>query len=629
MRAVGKAGIFVSMFLSCASSSFATTRYVNVSNATPAAPYTNWAMASTNLQLAIDAAASGDEIQVSPGVYRTTNWVRIPAEKRLTLRSTVSRAAVMDAQHQSIALIISGTNSLVEGFTVRNALSDSYGGGIAIYSASTVRDCLVVSNQASGGAGIYINNNTSVVESCTIQHNLATVFGGGVLFYNHATGLVNNCIIVDNVASNDGGGVYCQYAGTVSNCYITRNRASSGSSGCGGGVRMDHGGRLVNSLVVSNRAEIRGGGVYAYDGAYMAHCTVADNFCIGQGGGLWTANNCTSWNNIIYYNRAAWSNDIWAWEDTVFSNNCSETPMGGSNLTNEPMFVTLGGRNFHLLAGSPCIDAGATNPAVNIDYEGTARPLAGTPGGPAKYDMGAYEYVLPAATALTIDPAGTNLPAAVLTGRSISVTANGAWTAATNRSWLSISAGGAGTTNGTITFWATLNNSGAARTGAITVAGGSLVRTCTVVQASIGINYYRDADGDGYGNPGDSLNTNSPPAGYVTDHTDPDDNHASVHPGAPEIPDGLDNNGDSQIDEGARVGKTCFALVQSVRCAGAGWSRSFIMDLTNFRNIVAQDGYQSYSVNYLLYYNIWTGIYLYDYDAGAFSAVTWLMNLDL
>ena len=201
MRAVGKAGISVSMFLLCASSSFATTRYVNVSNATPAAPYTNWAMASTNLQLAIDAAASGDEIQVSPGVYRTTNWVRIPAEKRLTLRSTVSRAAVMDAQHQSIALIISGTNSLVEGFTVRNALSDSYGGGIAIYSASTVRDCLVVSNQASGGAGIYINNNTSVVESCTIQHNLATVFGGGVLFYNHATGLVNNCIIVDNVAT--------------------------------------------------------------------------------------------------------------------------------------------------------------------------------------------------------------------------------------------------------------------------------------------------------------------------------------------------------------------------------------------------------------------------------------------
>ena len=53
------------------------------------------------------------------------------------------------------------------------------------------------------------------------------------------------------------------------------------------------------------------------------------------------------------------------------------------------------------------------------------------------------------------------------------------------------------------------------------------------------------------------------------------------------------------------------------------------MDLTNFRNLVVQDGYQNYAVNYPLYYAIWTGIYLYDYDAGAFSAVTWLINLDL
>ena len=41
------------------------------------------------------------------------------------------------------------------------------------------------------------------------------------------------------------------------------------------------------------------------------------------------------------------------------------------------------------------------------------------------------------------------------------------------------------------------------------------------------------------------------------------------------------------------------------------------------------DWNQSYMVRYLLYYNIWTGICLYDYAAGAFSAATWLINLDL
>ena len=53
------------------------------------------------------------------------------------------------------------------------------------------------------------------------------------------------------------------------------------------------------------------------------------------------------------------------------------------------------------------------------------------------------------------------------------------------------------------------------------------------------------------------------------------------------------------------------------------------MDLTNFRNLAAQDGYQSYTVNYPLFYNIWTGIYLFGYDSGQFDAVTWSLNLDL
>jgi len=62
--------------------------------------------------------------------------------------------------------------------------------------------------------------------------------------------------------------------------------------------------------------------------------------------------------------------------------------------------------------------------------------------------------------------------------------------------------------------------------------------------------FYRDSDGDGYGNPNEFVNTCSPPPGYVENGLDCDDNRADIHPGAPEICDGVDNNCDGAIDEG-------------------------------------------------------------------------------
>ena len=85
--------------------------------------------------------------------------------------------------------------------------------------------------------------------------------------------------------------------------------------------------------------------------------------------------------------------------------------------------------------------------------------------------------------ALTITPAGTNVPAAASSGRLIAVVANVDWTAATNVPWLVITGGASGSGNGTVTYRVEANTDAASRTGAIIVAGGSLARTCTVLQA--------------------------------------------------------------------------------------------------------------------------------------------------
>ncbi|MDA8141827.1 MAG: putative metal-binding motif-containing protein [Desulfobacteraceae bacterium] len=67
---------------------------------------------------------------------------------------------------------------------------------------------------------------------------------------------------------------------------------------------------------------------------------------------------------------------------------------------------------------------------------------------------------------------------------------------------------------------------------------------------------YMDEDGDGYGDPNNKVESTTPPSGCIADHTDCNDEDAAIHPGAVEICDGIDNNCDGIIDNGANCGCT-------------------------------------------------------------------------
>lgn len=78
---------------------------------------------------------------------------------------------------------------------------------------------------------------------------------------------------------------------------------------------------------------------------------------------------------------------------------------GSGNLDLDPLFVNPAATNLHLAAGSPCIDAGAdqsplgTNLAefLRFDWDGTPRPLDGDGANGPALDLGACEFLLPAA----------------------------------------------------------------------------------------------------------------------------------------------------------------------------------------------------------------------------------------
>lgn len=61
-------------------------------------------------------------------------------------------------------------------------------------------------------------------------------------------------------------------------------------------------------------------------------------------------------------------------------------------------------------------------------------------------------------------------------------------------------------------------------------------------------NFYEDDDGDGFGNPSVYVYTCSAPQGFVANNQDCNDSNSAVHPNAPEICDGIDNNCDGIID---------------------------------------------------------------------------------
>lgn len=62
--------------------------------------------------------------------------------------------------------------------------------------------------------------------------------------------------------------------------------------------------------------------------------------------------------------------------------------------------------------------------------------------------------------------------------------------------------------------------------------------------------YFRDADGDGYGNDGEYLSACAPPPGYSLVGGDCNDSDFAVNPGATETCNGLDDNCDLVVDEG-------------------------------------------------------------------------------
>ena len=412
-------------------------------NGNDSAAGTNWATAKLTIQAAVDAATNGSTVWVSNGVYATGGLLYgnpgDPDQFKLTNRVAIYKPITVRSVNGPEVTIIQGAPDPVSGNgfgdgAVRCAcvVSNAVLSGFTLTGGWTASSGMMDMPNNQGG-GAWCPNAAGIVTNCLLNGNRAD-HGGGV-----RGGTLYNCMVTGNAANDFGGG---SIESTLNNCLVTGNTAGA----YGGGA---HGGTLNNCTVVGNTANTGGGGTL---GGWLYNCIVYGN---------------TAPNGSNYYNG------------TFHSSCTTPNPGGTGNTATNPLFVDAVGGNYRLNFGSPCRDAG-NNAYVQgtADLDGNPRIANGT------VDMGAYEVQPPVAPVLTIAPPSTNLTAGAASGRSIQVTANVTWTAATNAPWLAITSGDSGITNGAVLFSVASNGLAVSRTGAVLVAGGGLARTCTVVQAA-------------------------------------------------------------------------------------------------------------------------------------------------
>jgi hypothetical protein len=351
-------------------------------------PYDTWAKASTTIQPAVTAAAIGDLILVSNGVYTAagTGYI-VTVDKAVTMQSlngpavTTIDPLVGTTSTDRRCLSVTVAGALVSGFTLQGLYYLNSPTTICAVnlSAGTVTNCVIRNNRTIGGVGGAAVSGTGRLVDCVVSNNLCTEWQngrGGGIFLSSANAVVERCLISGNEAQTyfGAGGVYLT-AGTLRNCVITRNRAP------------------YQPLLKDPATQFgKGAGVYMSNGR-VENCTVSGNTSVDKGAGIYMANGSVS-NSIIRFNTASQRFDA-ALQDFYSAaglkgRNCYAGATGAGNVPGDPQFANAAGNDYTLLPGSPCLDAAATLATFANDRNGTARPIG------AAWDMGAYETSLPA-----------------------------------------------------------------------------------------------------------------------------------------------------------------------------------------------------------------------------------------
>lgn len=368
-------------------------------------PYDTWATAATNVIAGVAAASNEEVVVVSNGVYREAATISLA--RPVTLRGFNGSAytALDGAGARRVVLVDS--NAWVEGFTISNGVTASYGAGaLSTNAGGWIRDCVITCNAVTGSMGR----------------------GGGACIVSNGT--LQRCVVARNRAPLDGiaSGVSMQFGGSLLECVIENNTNAYAVvvEGFGSGAV------IRNTLVARNDAK---GVIVSGTRANIEHCTVVDNLSGIEMSTTQAVRNC-----ISYFNATnQWINGTW-------DHGLTYPAVGASCVTDAPIFRAATGGDYRLTDLSPGVDAGTnlawTTNATATDLRGWSRKWG------CNVDIGAYEtpvvYVAPNKS--NVAPYDSWANAASNLNLALAVASNGWYVLVTNGTY-AVSPGGYSVTN--------------------------------------------------------------------------------------------------------------------------------------------------------------------------------------
>ncbi len=437
------------------SSATPAIRFVSTTgtNSNPASA-TSWATSTTNLQGAINASASGDQVWVAAGVYKpggntnTNRSISFSMANSVTIvggflgneTALTARPAINPVTGQPSNTTLSGeiggagngdnsyhvirnpsglnASALLDGFVItggnaNGSVPDNLGGGVYNDKSSpTFQNCAFQQNTASNQGGAMYNDgfrgtSSPVLTNCAFQQNSASNQGGAM--YNDgqvgtSSPVLTNCTFQQNTAASDGGAMYNNgpqgtASPVITNCAFQQNTASNGGAMYNNGSYFGTASPVMTNCAFQQNSATSSGGAMYNDGPQgtaspvMTNCAFQQNSATSSGGAMYNDGSAVGISSPVLTNCVLFGNG----GNNTFSNNSTTGPTATYSLfENGVTGFTNSGNNITGVTTSPfatttSVALAPCSPAINA-------------GNPASITVASPPY------------SATNLPATDLAG---------------------------------------------------------------------------------------------------------------------------------------------------------------------------------------------------------------------